>query len=134
MYCVLSIIGLHTWVSGKNNRMSDYLSKTKLTNVLIVSFVFIILWGIISYNLGSQVYIRDAFLGGIALAAQTLEIGKNRYSWIGWILLDAISISTWLSIGNIAMAAMYCLYLINSLYGLIKWNLVARNKKIIVDN
>ena len=122
MYFVLSIVGLYTWISGKNSALYSFLSKAKVSNVLIISMFFIIIWGIVSYNLGSQVFIRDAFLGGIALAAQTLEIGKNNYSWVGWVLLNAISISTWVTVGNTAMATMYVLYLMNSLYGLIKWN------------
>jgi len=122
MYFVLSIIGLNTWLYNRKNRLVDFLASAKVRNIIIVSVVFILVWGVISYNLGSKVFVRDALLGGIALASQSLEIGKNRFSWVGWILLNTISISTWISVGNIAMAAMYTLYLINSVYGLIYWN------------
>lgn len=122
MFLILGALGYMNWKYGYENKVINLFKNITPKKAAGIAGIAIILWSIISYLLGSSVYIYDGLLCGTAIASQALEIDKSKYSWIGWMLLNVLSIITWAKVGNTAMAFVYVVYLINSTKGFIKYS------------
>ena len=63
-----------------------------------------------------------------------LSVKRYMEQWIMWIIIDVVTIFMWVvavtnGSGDIATLLMWMVYLINAIYGFIKWN---KNSKIEV--
>ena len=63
----------------------------------------------------------DAFIAGTSIAAQILMARRRIENWILWILVDAVAVPLYLSRGLEKTSALYLLFLILSVAGLIGW-------------
>ena len=66
------------------------------------------------------------FLDKIFLASMLLMIKCYREQWIGWVIVNIVSIIMWFvayksGSGDLTTMFMWIVYLINSLYGLFQW-------------
>ena len=63
----------------------------------------------------------DATVAGLSVAAQILQSFRRVESWVLWISVDALAIGlfTWRGLG--VTAALYSLFLVLSVVGLVKW-------------
>lgn len=94
-----------------------------ILKVISFSLVIIVVWGAISYSLGSPVWWKDGMLCGIALAAQIFTTAGNKRCWYGWMLLNLISSWTWFTVAtpNIIMGVLYLVFFVNSIVGYINY-------------
>lgn len=126
MFFIVNLTGVfEVYGSNKLVKLSNFFKKlgqAKPVVVLGASVVLMVIWGFISYALGSTVPIHDGILGGLALSAQLFSIAEHKYSWWAWITLNVVNISAWLSVGNAPVAIMYLTFIINALIGLWFWS------------
>ena len=129
LFIIMGILGfLHMNYHNKFkfvNKSLDYIKSIKPVYILTLSVIVIVLWTMVSKQLGSPIWWKDGLLGGIAISAQLFSIVGNKYSWFYWIALNGLTSWTWytLSTPNIAMGSLYLIFLINAVFGFVFWKL-----------
>lgn len=122
-------LGVPNWLQHKNeNGEGGDIKVVKTTNWRITIFAVVvggIILGAISYVMGGQFIVLDAFNNSTAIVAQTLQMRRNRSSWILWGLTNIVGIIIWLGVGQPQMAVMYFCFTLNSVRGWINWDLEA---------
>lgn len=63
----------------------------------------------------------DATVAGISVAAQLLQSMRRVESWVLWIAVDVLAISLFASRGLYPTTALYALFLVLAVVGLIQW-------------
>lgn len=130
MFFAINAIGFMHMNSKSSNRqvdkVLDKIKSIKSTYVFAISFLVIVGWSILSFSLGSPIWLKDGLLGGIAISAQVFSISENKYSWYGWMILNGLNVWTWMTLGHAAMAVLYGAYLLNSIVGYIVWSREAK--------
>lgn len=63
----------------------------------------------------------DALVAGTSVAAQLLQSLRRVESWALWITADALAISLYASRGLAVTAALYALFLVMAVAGLVSW-------------
>lgn len=130
MFFAINAIGFMHMNSKSSNRqvdkVLDKIKSIKSTYVFAISFLMIVGWSILSFSLGSPIWLKDGLLGGIAISAQVFSISENKYSWYGWMILNGLNVWTWMTLGHAAMAVLYGAYLLNSIVGYIVWSREAK--------
>lgn len=65
--------------------------------------------------------IVDAFIAGTSIAAQILMAQRRIENWVLWILVDVVAVALYASRGLYPTSALYLLFLLLSVAGLIGW-------------
>jgi len=47
---------------------------------------------------------------------------RYREQWMLWIIVNIVSVIMWVNIGDPMMILMWSAYLINAIYGFVKWS------------
>lgn len=63
----------------------------------------------------------DATVAAISVAAQSLQSLRRVESWILWIAVDALAIGLFISRGLSITAALYAIFLVLAIVGLVQW-------------
>lgn len=137
MFFAANLIGfMHMNFKGNMptvDRILDKIGAVTPWKVILTSVVVTILWSGVSYYLGSPIWWKDGLLGGIAISAQVFSIAENKYSWYYWMALNAVSLFTWFTLGNVAMGVLYSVYLFNAVLGLYFWSKEEKNKETVIE-
>jgi nicotinamide mononucleotide transporter len=68
----------------------------------------------------------DAFVAGTSIAAQILMARRRIENWVLWILVDLVAIGLYASRGLHATGALYAVFLLLSIVGLVSWRRALR--------
>jgi len=68
----------------------------------------------------------DAAVAGASIAAQILMARRRIENWVLWIAVDAVAIGLYASRDLYATSALYALFLLLSILGLISWRRALR--------
>ena len=67
----------------------------------------------------------------LSVWANVLMVKRYSEQWPLWIIVDVIAVLKWGMLGNWIVAIMYGIYLVNAVYGYIKWLQMNKTKNII---
>ncbi|MBG9987584.1 nicotinamide mononucleotide transporter [Aerococcaceae bacterium DSM 111176] len=122
-------IGLPSWLGAKKDEGDDSSGDIKIVkttnwrDIIIAVVVGGVVLGVISYWMGGQYIILDAFNNSTAIVAQVMQMRRNRNSWWLWGLTNVIGVIIWLGVGEPQMAVMYICFALNSVRGWVNWGL-----------
>jgi nicotinamide mononucleotide transporter len=86
-----------------------------------------IVWGLgMARYTNAAAPIIDAFIAGTSIAAQILMARRRIENWVLWILVDAVAIWLYWSRDLPWTSALYALFLVLSIIGLIDWHRALR--------
>ena len=124
-YVVTTTIALFIWVKNYNNEEKEVEArKLSQRGILIYSAIFVIgtlvLYGFLLRTNDPQPFL-DAVSTVPAFLAQILLMTRYREQWIMWLVVDIATLILWISIGNIFMVMQYIFWILNCIYGYIKW-------------
>ncbi|MGL4676367.1 MAG: nicotinamide riboside transporter PnuC [Brevinema sp.] len=134
IYLVINFYGLYYWLSpNKNQQHLDTptisirsLTKKERIVYVIIAIVAIGILTIIGQNVGrydSKLQaLTDASSTIFALLGQWFFSLKVIESWYMWFIVNIISIPLYISIGSNTFASVWLVYLVNVIYGFIRWN------------
>lgn len=71
----------------------------------------------------------DAAVAGTSVAAQILQSRRKVESWVLWIAVDVVAIGLFWSRGLQATSALYAVFLVMSVAGLIAWSRILRHEE-----
>ena len=136
----VQFVGLYLWTRHRKNpqnasRGEDVYAK-RLTGrqwavlvpaILVVSAAYAVLLT----QIGAQQVRIDSVAVVVSVFAQILMTLRHAEQWIMWMVVNVLTITLWLVTltttggGDWAILAMWCAYLVNSVYGWLNWRRLA---------
>jgi len=133
-YIPANIIGLIMWkkhMDKKNDTVeTKKMSPWTFVWVSILCVVLTVCFGWFLELIGNTAPFLDSATNVLSAAGSILMIARYREQWWLWIIINIISVAMWVIAGSPTMVAMWGLYLVNSVYGLIVWSKGAKDVQI----
>jgi len=134
-YLPMQFIGFYFWYKHKGN-VDDTTSESVLIKSLtrfqkvlgiVLIPILIVLFSYILMLMGGKLVVLDATTTVLSVVAMMLMAARMKEQWLLWIVVNIISIYMWFQsfmLGNpdgIATLLMWCVFLLNAVYGAWKW-------------
>lgn len=128
----MQVIGVYYWnknykqeqheVKKRIFELKDYLITLVAVAVgtVVISYIMPVINNALFMDSNPLPFV-DALTTTASIAAQILMTKRYREQWLLWIIINVGSIIMWLVKGDITMVVMWSAYLVNSVYGYIKW-------------
>ena len=129
-YLPTQFIGL--WVWGKHyKKQEDQVEGLRMDAKHIAVWSVCSVAGIFVYKLildalHGNATLLDSMSTVFSIVANALMVLRYREQWALWIVVDAVTVVMWIIAGDFLMTAMWAIYLINAVYGLIMWTKMSR--------
>ncbi|MBO0473740.1 nicotinamide riboside transporter PnuC [Enterococcus ureasiticus] len=136
-YIVMDITGLYTWLKVSEDGSGNVTEVKTLKGIqwLYAGFVWLGI-GVVAYSILGFVndaqQMLDAITFSVSATAMLLMIKRYQSQFVFWLLGNVFSIMLWFRAGthaggDYALFVMYCMYTINSIYGMIHWLKIKKN-------
>ncbi len=129
-FLLIQIYGWRLWLRAE--RVDDgvavgWMSGGARARWLAATVAAVLLWGIgMGRFTDAAAPMADAAVAGLSVAAQLLQSLRRVESWILWIAVDVAAIGLFASRGLGVTAALYGLFLILAMLGLVEWRRKAK--------
>lgn len=125
-YVITTTIALFIWIKNYNKEEKEINTQKLTKNQCIIYCSIFVIGTILLYIVLKNTNDPKPFLDSIstvpAFIAQILLMTRYREQWIGWLIVDIATLILWISIGNIFMVFQYVFWIMNCIYGYIKWS------------
>jgi len=125
-YVITTTIALFLWLKNYNKEEKEVIAKKLSKDDLLTYCCIFILSTILLYIILLRTNDPRPFLDSVstvpAFFAQILLMLRYREQWILWLVVDIATLILWISIGNIFMITQYIFWILNCIYGFIKWS------------
>lgn len=144
-YFITAFWGWYLWTQSKSDKDNSQLvfTSTKKQNLLAFISTIIFTFGLaklmenihlifpVLFPIAASYPLVDSFTTILSFVA-TIYLARRRVeNWYLWILVDVIGVWLYYQKGVIFLSILYFAFLINAIYGLIKWQkLLATSEKI----
>lgn len=147
-YLVMQFVGAWIWFGHLTKQKTSAsasavelvtaksLSANQWTMLAIAIPVIWLGFGAFLNSFGSAQPYLDSIAVSLSVLAQVLMSWRYKEQWMLWIIVNLFYITLWVRADQLPMVVMYCGFLINSIYGFINWNRLAktdREKEPVVD-
>lgn len=126
----IQVIGFISWKKNMNQNTNTVMTRT-LSNkyklfICLLCVVVTVIWGFCLQQIGGALPYIAALSNVLSLIARFLSVNRYAEQWVLWIVLNVISVGMWVyALGsgsqNIGTLFMWIIYVINSVWGYIKW-------------
>jgi len=131
-YIPMQFIGFFTWKKYLNSGSVTQVTSRRLSPIMSLyvglgSLLATLFYGYILQSLNGQTPFIDATSTVLSIIAMVLMARAYAEQWVLWILVNVVTIVLWsLAVYRgephaIVMVMMWGVYLINSVYGLVRW-------------
>ncbi len=125
-YVITTTIALFIWIKNYNKEEKEVETQKLTKNGWIIYCSMTIIGTILLYIILLHTNDPKPFLDAVstvpAFIGQFLLMFRYREQWIMWLVVDITTLILWISIGNIFMVMQYVFWIINCIYGYIKWS------------
>lgn len=122
---VFILLAVHGWVLWARGPVeAKPIRRTSLGELTVMAWIFPAVWlGLTAllHHVGGAAPALDAFVTALSLAAQWLLNRRHIESWLGWIVVDQVSIALFWSREMYLTAGLYAVFLLMCVAGLIAW-------------
>ena len=136
----LNIIAIITWFKNRKKENSTEVEINKIqSKEYIIFFVAIVITSVLFYFILDALHTNQVAISTLSLmtlvAAQYLLMRRSSFYAVGFILNDFIEITLWSivvfnnGIAYLPTVICFCVFLINDIYGLIRWQIESRKQK-----
>ncbi len=124
------IYGLYCWVRHKGADGKVFVADLNKKTFLLIVISTILLWFLLSnlmrlYTDATHPY-WDSAIAALSVTAQILLMRRHLESWYFWVLVDLLAIGLFTSKGLEPTAALYAVFLVLAIIGLLKWRAAPR--------
>lgn len=135
-YFPCNFIGLYIWSRHQNDDGKTVKAKKMKLPYLIMTIAICVI-GIWLYKLfltkiGGNSTGLDSITTILSIVANLLMMLRYREQWGIWIVVNSFSVVMWSVRGDFIMTSMWAFYLMNAIYGFVKWS--KNNKKLNMEN
>jgi len=124
-YLPMQFIGYKMWKNAMGNNSEVIKKKLNLkqnSGLALASIVSILGYNQLLIFLDGQLTILDSMSTCLSVIAMLLMAFRYREQWMLWIIVNIVSVIMWVNIGDPMMILMWSAYLINAIYGFVKWS------------
>ena len=125
-YVITTTIALFIWIKNYNKEEKEVETQKLTKNGWIIYCSITIIGTILLYIILLHTNDPRPFLDAVstvpAFIGQFLLMFRYREQWVMWLVVDITTLILWISIGNIFMVMQYVFWIINCIYGYIKWS------------
>jgi len=125
-YVITTTIALFIWIKNYNKEEKEVIARQLSKQDWLLCCSIFIVSTILLYIILLKTNDPNPFLDSIstvpAFIAQFMLMFRYREQWIMWLIVDVATLILWISIGNIFMIAQYIFWIMNCIYGYIKWS------------
>lgn len=122
---VFILLGVHGWVAWLRGRAETTpVRRIPLGELTALSVAFPAAWFGLTKLLeavNGAAPTLDAFVATLSLAAQWMLNRRYVETWLGWIVVDQVSVALFISRGMYLTAGLYALFLVMCVAGLVEW-------------
>lgn len=122
---VFILLGLHGWVAWLRGRTEEgVVRRAPVGELAALAVLFPPVWlGLVRLleHVGGAAPTFDAFVTTLSLASQWLLNRRHIENWLGWIVVDQVSMALFWSRGMHLTAGLYAVFLVMCVAGLIDW-------------
>lgn len=137
-FIITNFYGWWAWLYGGEKRRELPISRIYLSQLIIFTILAIIITIGHGYLLHSLTDASFPFIDSIVLVfsiiAQFLLMKRKLESWYFWILVDVVACPLYAAKGLYLTSAIYFLFLINAVLGLINWLKIWRLENKTIEN
>jgi nicotinamide mononucleotide transporter len=124
-FLVINLYGWANWLRSKHQAgevLVGVMTPGERALWLGVTGLASVAWGwvMMTYT-DAAAPVWDALIAGGSVAAQILQARRRVESWILWIAVDLIAIPLYFSRDLVATSALYAVFLVLSIMGLMSW-------------
>lgn len=122
---VFILLGAHGWVAWLRGRQTELVvRRVPVGELTALAALFPAVWLglaqlLVAANGAAPTF--DAFAFALSLAAQWLLNRRYVETWLGWIVVDQVSVVLFISRGLYLTAGLYAVFLLMCVAGLIEW-------------
>jgi nicotinamide mononucleotide transporter len=125
VFLVLQFYGWYQWKFGAKTIILASINKATTTSLLCMTIITAILFAIISTILfkftdSTTVYL-DALITSLSLVAQWMMSKRWLAHWVVWMLVDLVSIKTYLMKDLYFTSTLYSILFLLCIYGYYSW-------------
>lgn len=134
-YLPTQFVGMYMWKKHMNEDVSAVKAKKMSLNQIGIYFLVTVICVVICrYVLealgGNQTWLDSTTLV-ISIVANALMVLRYKEQWVLWIVVDIITVTMWVLVGDMIQVSMWSVYLLNAFYGFFMWS---RMNKVNVEN
>ncbi len=122
---VFILLGIHGWISWVRGRAEvTPVRRIPLDELTVLAAAFPAVWLGLTKLLeavGGAAPVYDAFVTTLSLASQWMLNRRHIESWLGWIIVDQVSVVLFWSRDMHLTAGLYFVFLAMCVAGLIEW-------------
>lgn len=119
------LLGVHGWVAWLRGRAETApVRRIPLGELTVLCVAFPAVWFGLAQLLeavNGAAPTLDAFVTTLSLASQWMLNRRYVETWLGWIVVDQVSVALFISRGMYLTAGLYALFLVMCAAGLIEW-------------
>ena len=124
-FFVVQVYGWANWVRARKAAGDvpvGLLSARARIGWMLGTLLASLVWGLgMARYTDAAAPIIDAFIAGFSISAQILMARRRIENWVLWILVDMVALALYFSRGLYPTSALYLLFLLLSIAGLIGW-------------
>jgi nicotinamide mononucleotide transporter len=124
-FFVVQIYGWVNWVKARNAAGEvpvGRLTARERAGWILGTMLASLVWGLgMARYTDAAAPIIDAFIAGTSISAQILMAQRRIENWVAWILVDLVAVGLYFSRDLYPTSALYFLFLLLSVAGLIGW-------------
>ena len=125
-YVITTTIALFMWLKHYNKEEKEVEARKLTKFQIFLCFMVFVISTVLLYVILLKTNDPQPFLDAVstvpAFIAQFMLMFRYREQWIMWLIVDVATLILWISIGNIFMVAQYVFWIMNCIYGFIKWS------------
>ena len=125
-YVITTTIALFMWLKHYNKEEKEVEARKLTKFQIFLCFMVFVISTVLLYVILLKTNDPQPFLDAVstvpAFIAQFMLMFRYREQWIMWLVVDVATLILWISIGNIFMVAQYVFWIMNCIYGFIKWS------------
>lgn len=136
-FVLTNIYGWWAWLHGGANKQELPITRVKIWQLILFAVLAVILTVGHGYLLHSLTDASFPFIDSIILVfsiiAQFLLMQRKLESWCFWIIVDAVAVPLYAAKDLYLTSAIYFLFLLNAVWGLVNWWKIWRSTNFGVE-
>lgn len=136
-YVPMQFIGYYMWNKAKNKSIDHIVEAKRLTGeqaifIAVGTIATILVYAKILDMLKGNITLIDSASTVLSVVAMILMVKQYTEQWYMWVLVNIVSIIMWAvslsqGTGDLATLLMWCVFLINSIFGLVNWRKASKD-------